>query len=335
MNIPVLFIVCCRIELTKKVFAQIRCAKPARLYVACDGPRKVPETEKVESVRQYVLTNIDWECEVKTLFNEINLGVAFAPAKAISWFFEFEEMGIILEDDCLPGADFFRFCDEMLNHYRDAHHIAMIQGFNPFPKTRDEASFWFSKYNLCWGWATWRDRWQHYDLYTRDWPRLKRSGFLDEFSEGDRLVRSYWESLFNIVHRRPSVGWDAQLSLFLFSNKYLTIVPGKNLIINIGYESDDASSTKYAMPNYMRSLKLAVLHYPLRYPAEMTTFIEYDKLVEIKHFKINMITVTKLAVKNFMERNKILSKLVPTLANGNRWLQKICFRLSSKYKGVL
>ena len=111
LNTAVLFLVFNRLDTTKQVFEAIREAKPPRLYIAADGARetKAGEAEKVTAVRDFILKNIDWECDIKTLFREENLGCKYAVSGAIDWFFDNEEMGIILEDDCLPSQSFFGF----------------------------------------------------------------------------------------------------------------------------------------------------------------------------------------------------------------------------------
>ena len=62
-------------------------------------------------VRGYIKKNIDWECDIKTLFRDKNLGCKCS--KHAIHGFENEEMGIILEDDCLPSRVFFWFCEEL------------------------------------------------------------------------------------------------------------------------------------------------------------------------------------------------------------------------------
>ena len=108
----ILFLVFNRPDTTTKVFQMIRQAKPPRLYIAADGPRKNKEgeEEKIAKVRA-IVNNIDWPCEVKTLFRDKNLGCKKAISEAITWFFKNEDQGIILEDDCLPHLDFFSYCE--------------------------------------------------------------------------------------------------------------------------------------------------------------------------------------------------------------------------------
>ena len=119
LDIAVLFIVFNRLDTVQKVFQRIREIKPTRFYVAADAPRKnvEGEQEKCNAVREYIKANVDWDCEFKTLFHERNLGCKYAVPDAIDWFFETEEQGIILEDDCLASVDFFPFAKEMLEKY--------------------------------------------------------------------------------------------------------------------------------------------------------------------------------------------------------------------------
>jgi GT2 family glycosyltransferase len=156
-----------RPETTIRVFDKISQIKPQRLYIASDGPRKNfdGEKEKVKKVRE-IATRVDWPCEVKTLFRNENLGCKKGVSSAITWFFEQEEQGIILEDDCVPNLDFFTFCESLLDRYAEDERVSVITGNNfQNNKWRGDASYYFSKYNHCWGWASWRRSWKDYRVY--------------------------------------------------------------------------------------------------------------------------------------------------------------------------
>lgn len=162
---PVLFLVFNRPESTKRVFEQIRKGKPDQLFIAADGPRKdkVYEQELCRQTREILL--IDWDCDLKTLYREENLGCGKAVFSAIDWFFSHVSQGIILEDDCLPQADFFRFCDETLDKYVDNDQILEISGTNLQGGTViGDGSYYFSRYGGIWGWATWSRAWNKYDF---------------------------------------------------------------------------------------------------------------------------------------------------------------------------
>jgi hypothetical protein len=153
LETPILFVIFNRPEVTRRVFAKIREVKPKFLYIAADGPRpgKIDEDKECEATRN-IIHQIDWDCEVSTLFQENNLGCREAVSSAISWFFDNVEAGIILEDDCLPARSFFFFCQELLQLYKDEECVMMISGDNLCPEgAESKYSYYFSRYGQIWG----------------------------------------------------------------------------------------------------------------------------------------------------------------------------------------
>jgi hypothetical protein len=235
LHTPLLFVVFNRLETTKKVFQAIKKVKPAFFYIAADGARSIDEDNKCQEVRNYILNNIDWECEVKTLFREKNLGCRTAVSSAIDWFFENVEEGIILEDDCLPNPDFFRFCQELLEYYRNNTKIMHIGGCNFQPSNKTfKASYYFSRYAHIWGWATWKRSWKYYDVNLTDLDeKLLQKTFCN------RKIAARWFKILQDVksHREGFNTWDFQWNYALFSQKALAIIPKVNLVSNIGFFS--------------------------------------------------------------------------------------------------
>ena len=131
MKTPVAFLVFNRPDVTEKVFAEIRKAKPPQLLVVADGPRKEKpdEIEKCQAVRS-IIEKVDWECQVYKNYSDINLGCKLRVYSGLNWVFDTVETAIILEDDCLPHPTFFRFCDELLTKYREDKRVMMISGTN-------------------------------------------------------------------------------------------------------------------------------------------------------------------------------------------------------------
>ena len=241
LNTAVLFLVFNRLDTTKQVFEAIREAKPPRLYIAADGARvdKDGENKKVEAVREYILSNIDWDCEVKTLFRENNLGCKMAVSSAIDWFFDNEEMGIILEDDCLPSQSFFWFCEELLERYKDDMRVGQISGDN-FQKgiKRGDADYYFSIYNHIWGWASWANRWEKYDV---ELDTITDTKFIKNLFQNNN-TKSYWLQVYENMKMKKIDTWDYQWTFTLWNNNQLTVLPNINLIENIGF-GEDATHT--------------------------------------------------------------------------------------------
>lgn len=248
-NSSVLFLIFNRPDTTALVFEQIKKAKPARLYIAADGPRLHKESDiELCSEVLSVVNNIDWDCDVKRLYRDINLGCKNAVSTAIDWFFEFEEEGIILEDDCLPAQDFFRFCDEMLMRYRHDTRIRHIAGCNlQLGKIWGEASYYFANQTHVWGWATWKRVWNEYDKNLSIYGEDSTLTQLDNIFQ-DSFLAAEWKRIFLALKNGEIDTWDYQLALINYFNNSLSINPNVNLIQNIGFREDGTHTTNIDNP---------------------------------------------------------------------------------------
>ncbi|MEJ2882489.1 nucleotide-diphospho-sugar transferase [Pedobacter sp. GR22-6] len=246
---PLLFLVFNRPDVTQKVFLAIRDAKPKKLYIAADGPRtdRPDETRLCKQTRE-IFDHIDWDCEVHTLFRDQNLGCKEAISSAITWFFEQEEEGIILEDDCLPAPSFFRYCDILLEKYRFDTRIRHITGANhQLGRKWGDASIYFANQTHVWGWASWRRVWKDYD---KDLINYQESEVEDQFRKifSDRFVIEAWTNIFKEVKAGKIDTWDYQLAILNFFNNSLSVNPNVNLITNIGFRADATHTVNLQSP---------------------------------------------------------------------------------------
>jgi FkbM family methyltransferase len=247
---PVLLLAFNRPDLTRRVFEVIREAKPSLFFLAVDGPRanKPGEAELNREIRS-LAGEVDWPCEVHTRFIDENLGCKRAVSGAIDWFFEHVEEGIILEDDCLPHASFFSYCAAMLEHYRDDPSIGMISGDNFRPQSEwSPEGHGFSIFTFIWGWATWRRAWRHYDADIYDWQECKRSGWLRDLFRRPEAV-TYWTDVFDRCHSGQINSWDYSWSYSCWRAGFLSVIPGCNLVTNIGF-GERSTHTKEASHHY-------------------------------------------------------------------------------------
>jgi hypothetical protein len=239
-NTPILIVAWRRPGALEQVIQAIRLVKPTSLFIACDGPRgsNPDDFEKVVHTRQVIDEQIDWECDIQKRYMDINQGCRLGVSSAISWFFEHVQEGIILEDDCVPHPDFFRFCGTLLDRYRDNRKVWCITGDNfQYGRRRGHGSYYFSKYNHIWGWATWRDRWLSYDLDLKFWPSWRDSShFANMFRH--QQERDYWRRIFNDTYLGKIDTWDYQWTACTWRSGGLTATPQVNLVTNIGHGSE-------------------------------------------------------------------------------------------------
>lgn len=248
----VLFIVFNRLDCAREVFEQIKIVKPPRLYIASDAPRdnKLLELESVEKVRKYVLESIDWDCEIFTLFGSENLGPGKFISKALTWFFEHEEMGIILEEDCVPSQSFFWFSQEMLVRYKDDYRISMICGTNYNSDIGREPYYFLSRNFTVWGWASYRRVWRSCDQNMIKWKN--GSIVADDFEHLIQGSKSLYQYTFDLVKYELMDTWDIALVFTCLSNYSLSITPSVNLVTNIGIVGaySDKKSNVHFIKNY-------------------------------------------------------------------------------------
>lgn len=278
-NTPVLFLVFNRPDNTAAVFERIRAARPRKLYVAADGARttKPGEPAICEEVRA-IVTKIDWDCELHTLFREKNLGCGTAVSQAITWFFENEEQGIILEDDCLPELTFFTFCEELLMRYKTDERVFQINGVNFVKDYVMPTSYTFTPFSGIWGWATWRSRWQKYQF---DWRRLDMQQLQHILAtETVPLSKVMQNNIYNDINKL-STGvdtWDFQWHYTVYTNKGLCITPVVNLVTNIGF-GENATHTfdkNASRANYSSR----PIQFPLKHPDKVERDLVFQKAIE-------------------------------------------------------
>ncbi len=278
LDVPVLLLIFNRPDTTFKVFEQIRKYKPSRFFIAADGPREgvAKDKEKCDQARE-IVRQVDWDCEVKTIFRDKNLGCRIALSSAINWFFENVEEGIILEDDCVPDLTFFQFCKELLEYYRNDQRIMTISGSNlQLGRKFTEYSYYFSRYPITWGWASWRRAWNFYDVGMKLWLEIREKGLLFDILENKREV-SYWGNIFEKVYQGKIDTWDYQWLFACWLQRGLTILPDVNLVSNIGFGS---SGTHTKGKNILANLERKQITFLLMHPPYMFRDKIADKLVD-------------------------------------------------------
>jgi hypothetical protein len=296
---PILFLIFNRPNETQILFNAIREAKPKKLYVAADGPRKNGVDETACKETKDILNQIDWDCELITLFREENLGCGKAVSSAITWFFENEEEGIILEDDCLPSNDFFRFCDAMLEKYRFDERIGHICGCNfQDGLKRGEGDYYYSKLTHVWGWASWRRVWRKYDFFMDGLIEAIEDDFLSGLSENKLSKKILYDS-FTKTQQGEINTWDYQYLFLNQVNGRLSVIPNSNMISNIGFNADGTHTLDSSSP--MSNVGFGVLPKEIIQPKYMYQNRIADKYT-LKKESPNFIQICKSQLKVFVRK---------------------------------
>lgn len=288
VDVPVLLWVFVRPEKIKQVFEVIRIARPSTLFLVSDGPRDSVSTDKERILAsRKVVENIDWECSVQRLYFDINQGIYKIHKITCEFIFKHVDRCIFLEDDVITSVSFFKYCEVLLEKYKNDLRINMISGMNHTGVTKElNHDYFFSKAASIWGFAIWRRTYEaFYDFsYGDDIYVLNR---LNENSKGYRnLQKSLNGYLKNELFNSHPASFEFFLGLSTFSQTQLSIIPKKNMVCNTGFGEGGANTGELKkMSNSIQKLfnmKIFEIEFPLKHPK----FIFEDKKYEKKVFEI-------------------------------------------------
>ena len=275
---PVLLIGFNRPDTMQQVFDAVRIAMPEKLYYAVDGARPDKgEEARVQQVRE-IVEQVDWPCEVHTLFREENAGCGFGPAGAINWAFENEDRLIVLEDDCVPSQSFFSFCNELLERYKDDERVNMISGRSKLTNISvfEEQDYVFTRHAPTWGWASWKRCWKEFDIKMKDFPLfLQQGGAFNIYpmKKEAKNANQRYLAMYERIEEECTHSWDGQWAYARLKSGALGIVPSHNLILNIGMYGTHSNGHQEVF-----DLQAEEMPIELRHPLYILPNMEYENI---------------------------------------------------------
>ena len=287
IDIAVLILFFNRPDALSAVFEEVRKARPSRLFLYQDGPRGEHDMPGIEACRK-VVEDIDWECDVRRLYQEKNFGCDPSEYLSQKWAFSMADKCIVLEDDDIPSQSFFPFFKEMLDRYEHDTRISMITGTNYDEVTPDiPYDYFFATTFSISGWASWRrviDQWDEHYTFLDDAYNLQQ---LEELIKERKYQKDFVE--FCRYHRKSGKAYyETIFHAALFFNSAMSIVPRVNMINNLGAcgEGVHLSGTNATMPRaYRRIFEMGrhELDFPLRHPRYVIENVKYkDRMFRIQ-----------------------------------------------------
>jgi hypothetical protein len=273
LTTPTAIFVFNRPDKTREVLQAIAEVEPTEVLVVADGPRDDhPDDERAcRETRRVVEERVDWDCDLRRNYSDENLGLRKRFATGLEWIFEEVPESIILEDDCVPDPSFFRFCQVMLEEFRDDERVMDVTGRNQLGRWKDgRQDYHFSNYGGVWGWATWRRAWEWYDPSMSLWEdEAIRERIRDVIANDDQY--QYLEYIYEQVYRGEIETWDYQWGFARHINSGLSVVPSRNLVSNIGFD-ESATNTTGSNAGLSGSPR-----YSMEFPLEMNDFVAIDR----------------------------------------------------------
>jgi hypothetical protein len=325
MNVPVLVIAFNRSSTLRVLLDRLLSVGASDVYFAIDGPRpgRPDDVAKVEAVKRAIQDTFNPD-DGHFLVQSKNLGIRRGPPAAISWFFSMVELGVILEDDCIPGDDFFPFMAWALERYKNEDRVKMIAGFNRFGRIPGPESFRFIKSAMIWGWASWRRAWVDYDPEFIRWGTPEDRRKLDRWL-GSFPVRDYWREAMAMVSRGQLITWDTAWCWTIFNQQGLVVLPSVSLIQNIGFGSDATNTNSNGTVDERSLIMPTSLPPPYREPKRMMPDNRLQRRIDRKEFWRTdslIITIAWKHLRSYLISFKLGKSLLTKIGTVKRQLVK-------------
>ncbi len=249
------------------------------IYVALDGPSNSSIATLQKRLSEEIIVAASYpKVNVWIWRRDQNLGAAVSVFTAIEWFFQFEEEGLILEDDLAFDSGFITFAKKCLKDFRQNNNVWLISGNQFFGSELETDGPVLSHYPLIWGWATWRDRWLDISEAI-----LEPSAIQNRFRLNPRI--SFWETGRNRSHNGKVDAWDIPLVSPMWNKDKFCVQPPKNLVSNMGVDGYSTHTTRPLWPLMLRTehLEKSLEDYKASAP-ELSQ--QLDDLLTTKFYKV-------------------------------------------------
>ena len=205
---------------------------PEQLFIFHDGLKKEEHRTEWLLVKELIL-RVDF-CSVNVIESKENKGLAKSIVEGINYVFEKYDAVIVLEDDCIPAVGFMAFMQDAFYKYQNSQRVYCISGYSwPMDLKKDEFDAYFTGRISSWGWGTWKDRWQQYEM---------DNCILDNVMSnvaGSRNLATWGKDL-DVMFRDRLKGkndsWAVYFALLVIKNDGLCLAPYDALIQNIGFD---------------------------------------------------------------------------------------------------
>ncbi|HHR6038929.1 TPA: hypothetical protein ACS70C_003348 [Providencia alcalifaciens] len=206
-------------------------SKDTDLIVYSDGPKQHSDTEKVESVREIIKKTSGFK-SINLIERAENLGLAENIIDGVTKVCEEYGKVIVLEDDIVTSPFFLNFMNSALNKYQSNEKVWHISGWNyPLKNTEELPETFFWRTMNCWGWATWKDRWQYFEKS----PQKLVTSWSQETIQKFNLdgYHNFWSQVEENISGKLNT-WAIFWYATIFSHEGLCLNPTTSFVANIG-----------------------------------------------------------------------------------------------------
>ena len=211
-----------------------------RIYIAIDRNTSLDSSSLIDvnkTIEVVIAASKDMPGQLRAAIHTENVGCSAAVLSACEWFFENEEFGLILEDDCIPAEEFLAYANYSRKVIETNSDVWLFCGTQFAPNEKSPDSWSLSKYALIWGWGTSKSNWNQIA------SSLRKDGIKISSKNIGFAEKQYWSAGAARSYSGVIDAWDNILIQRMLALGKKAILPKYALVSNIGNDSAATHTT--------------------------------------------------------------------------------------------
>lgn len=222
------------------------------LIVYSDGAKATTDEGIISEVRSYLKTISGFKT-ITIHESPSNKGLANSIIEGVTDVITQYGKVIVLEDDLVCSPNFLNYMNAALDFYNDEAKIFSITGYSiPINSNHPDSDVYFTSRSSSWGWATWKNRWENIDWEVKDYFAFKKDRTLRR--NFDKMGSDMSQMLDRQIKGKIN-SWAIRWCYHQFKYNLFSVHPFASKILNVGFNSPDASNTKEKFNRYQTQLE--------------------------------------------------------------------------------
>ena len=226
-----------KLKLCIEALSKNKYADKTDVYIFSDGYKGDQDKAQVEEVRDYIKSILEKNefAQVEVIKRDKNWGLANSIINGVTQIINQYGKIIVVEDDLITSPDFLSYMNEGLDFYKDLKQFGSISAHTYPIKALEKYNkdIYVTGKGECWGWGTWKDRWENVDWSVSD--------FVEYFAvkkmrkQFDSLEKGLDNMLVQQMNGKLD-SWAVRWCYHLFKKGLLTVYPRVSKTKNIGFD---------------------------------------------------------------------------------------------------